>query len=137
MLALRVEKETYLNLFLTTVAATRSLSPEFSLYVELLTNFRAVTGRKSADINYVGYKDHISVLMHACTHGNIESISYLIQMRGINLRATDPKGRTALFYAVNNKNEPQGFMIVDYMLDFDPVLVSFEINRSTAGRRTG
>ena len=104
MLALMVEKETYLNLFLTTAAVTRSLSPEFSQYVQLLTNFRAVTGRKSADINYVGYKDKISVLMHACGHGNIDAINYLLQFKGINLRATDPRGRTALFYAVNNKD---------------------------------
>lgn len=104
MLALMVEKETYLNLFLTTAAITRSLSPDFSQYVQLLTNFRAVTGRKSADINYVGYKDKISVLMHACGHGNIDSINYLLQVKGINLRATDPRGRTALFYAVNNKD---------------------------------
>lgn len=74
MKALAIEKETYLNLFLTTIACLRGNSPQFNKYVDLLVNFKAYTGKKSADINYVGYKDRKSILLHACLHANRESI---------------------------------------------------------------
>lgn len=123
MLALRIEKETYLNLFLTAVAIGRSQTPDFDLYVRLLLNFREVTGKKSADINYVGYKDRISVLMHACARGSTDSVRYLLAVPGVNPRATDPAGRTALFYAVSNPTEAYACGIAELLLAAEPTLV--------------
>jgi hypothetical protein len=64
-----ITQETYLNLFLTTVATDRTTHPEFAKYLQLLLNFKEVTGKKSADINYIGYKDRKTVLMHTCLRG--------------------------------------------------------------------
>lgn len=67
---LAIEKETYLNLFLITVCSVKATHSQFRSYLQLLVNFKNVTGKKSANINYIGYKDHRSVLMHACMRGN-------------------------------------------------------------------
>jgi ankyrin repeat protein len=125
MLALRIEKETYLNLFLSAVAVGRSQHPHFDRYVHLLLNFRAITGKKSADINYVGYKDRTSVLMHACAHGNTDSVNCLLNVNGINPKLTDPARRTALFYAASNPNEACACGIAGLLLDKEPSLVFF------------
>jgi len=37
-------------------------------------HFKDFTNKKSADVNYIGYKDRKSVLMHACLRGNSRSI---------------------------------------------------------------
>jgi hypothetical protein len=69
-----VEQETYLNLFLVTVVSHRHHSPDFHKYLELLISFKEITGKKSADINHIGYKDRKNILMHACQKGTPRSV---------------------------------------------------------------
>ncbi len=65
LIKLAVEQQTYLNLFLVTVVSYKGQSPDFDKYIHLLTHFRERSGKKSADINYIGYKDRKNILMHA------------------------------------------------------------------------
>jgi ankyrin repeat protein len=116
MRTLRIEKETYLNLFLTTIVCRRSGEPHFGKYIDLLVNFKFITNKKSADINYVGYKDSKSILMHACMHGNVENIEHLLTIPNLNMNLRDPTGKNALFYAVNNPNENNSTAIINLLL---------------------
>jgi len=99
-----ITQETYLNLFLTAVASEKANHPDFPKYVYLLTHFRDITGKNSADINYLGYKDRVSILMHACARGNILSITTLLGYKNIDIMATDPYGRNCAFYAIKNSS---------------------------------
>jgi hypothetical protein len=137
MLSLRIEKETYLNLFLTAVAVRFSQSPDFPHYLHLLLHFKAVTGKKSADANYVGYKDRIPVLMHACAHASPENLRIFLSTPGLNLTATGPSGRSALFYAVSHPHEGSSCAIASLLLDAEPSLVSYWLVRWTPATRWG
>lgn len=137
MLALRIEKETYLNLFLTGVALRYSTAPDFGSYLHLLVGFKTVTGKKSADPNYVGYKDRIPVLMHLCANASPENLRIFLGIRGVNLFARDPQGRTALFYAIAHANEGHSCGIVTLLLDAEPGLVSYWLVRSILVTRWG
>lgn len=64
--AFAVEQQTYLNLFLVTLVSHRGDCPDFEQYLRLLIHFKDYTGKNSADINSIGYKDRKNALMHAC-----------------------------------------------------------------------
>lgn len=125
MLAVRIEKETYLNLFLTVVVLRYSTSADFGSYLDLLVRFKEITGKKSADPNYVGYKDRIPVLMHLCAHASPENFHIFLAIKGVSLLVRDPQGRTALFYAITHTNEGHSCSIVSALLDTEPTLVSY------------
>jgi hypothetical protein len=137
MLLLRIEKETYLNLFLTGVALRYSNAPDFGCYLHLLVGFKEITGKKSADPNYVGYKDRIPVLMHLCAHASPENLRIFLGVKGVNLLVRDPQGRTCLFYAIGHNNEGHSCGIVSLLLDTEPGLVSYWLVRSTSVTRWG
>lgn len=99
---LQITQQTYLNLFLTKASTDKSLSPDYPRYVQLLTSYGSKTGKKSASVNYTGYKDGKSVLMHTCQRGNTESVRYLLSLDELEVAAGDPTGRSALFYAAIN-----------------------------------
>lgn len=101
---LNVEQQTYLNLFLVTVVSQKASAPDFAKYVRLLTSFNGQTGRKAADINYIGYKDRKNILMHAAQKGTPQAVEVLL-IYPIELEVTDPQGRSAAFYAIRNPNE--------------------------------
>jgi hypothetical protein len=101
--SMAVEQQTYLNLFLVTAACHKATSPDFEKYIILLTHFREITGKKSADINYIGYKDRKNILMHAAQKGAPHAIETLLNHQ-VEAEVTDPVGRTAAFYAIRNPN---------------------------------
>ena len=74
LVALRIEQETYLNLFLVTLVSHQTHSPDFSRLVYLLTHYSEFGGRKSANLNYIGYKDRKNILMHACQKGTPQAL---------------------------------------------------------------
>lgn len=76
-----MEQQTYLNLFLVTVATHKATSAEFEKYIHLLTHFKEVTGKKSADVNYIGYKDRKNILMHAAQRGTPHAVEVLLNYK--------------------------------------------------------
>jgi ankyrin repeat protein len=93
-----------LNLFLVTVVTHKAHAPDLEKYVKLLTSFHSVTGKKSADINYIGYKDRKNILMHAAHRGTPRAVEVLLNYK-IETEVRDPMGKTAAFYAIRNSNE--------------------------------
>lgn len=54
--------------------------------------------------------------MHACAHGSPPAISALLQSPALDLRAVDPYGRTAPFYALTNPHEAHSLGILALLL---------------------
>ncbi len=119
---LAVSEQTYLNLFLVTVVTHKAHVPDLSKYLELLTSFHTITRKKSADINYIGYKDRKNILMHAAHRGTPQAVELLLNYK-IETEVRDPLGKTAAFYAIRNTNEEHANVILGILLNRFPKLV--------------
>lgn len=84
-----IYQEIYLNLFLTVIVGNTGKSHEFGRYLLLLTTYGQRTKKKSAQVNYVGYKDKISILMHACQKNTVSVVTTLIEAGANNIEAID------------------------------------------------
>lgn len=86
-----------------TVAWHHSQDQNFDKYLELLTHYKDYTGKKSASVNYICYKERKSILMITCLRGNPQSLESLLKYK-VEPEVTDPQGKTAVFYALRNIN---------------------------------